>query len=920
MIRRFFWHLVFAIFILAGLTNIFQKLRWSSPTDRIHWEPSSNGLVCGKAPAQSPVQPGDILLSVNNYLIGDAIDLARVLEGKKYARYEVEREGIIRNVGIDVAQEFTPFPYFIQVFAGLLFLMLTLGVLNINLKQRIFVSPPILFYLLTLSFAGFLIFSPTGEYHLTDFIFLVLDRISFLLFPPLLLHYSFQFPIPLLAQAGRKRRALIALLYLSPISLLGLEATHTLRAALTPGQAGLTAVIARFRTLELQHFALFALLALVSFTATGVRIVWKKRQKKYILPYAGLVLSTISVLALTIIPPLRGNPAGLGSTLGLIPLCFMPLGLVYLLAHRRFTDIENIIRTTLSISSVFVFIFGVYLFLGLNIEQNKLIGIFWSVAAILTAGLLFKPLETTIQRHFERIFYRETFHFKRKLKELEKSISTQRDLRSLAEDFLGIIRRGFQLQQCALWIREGEGVFVEQPTGILRPLSPSLIAELGRGDHLVFLSSQEMAAKFPADATIASEERFFQFLPLQIAGRLIGAVAIGRKQDHTYLSVEDWELISSIAAPLALAVENAFLYHRLETQLHEINLLKEFNENVIENINLGIVVIARDGRIGSWNSFMERRFALDRKRVLGRPFAEVLGAELAAAVEGKDAAPLDQLRNRRIPVGEDEFVADIYLSELRGASDGYSGRIVVFEDITEKTVIQKQLITSEKMASVGLLSASIAHEINTPLTGISSYCQFLLENPADPECPDWLAKIQTQVERANGIVRTLLDFSRQKEDRPVSVSLAKVVEDSISLARHKLKKKNVALSTRFDEVRPMAGFPSRLQQLFINLIINAADAVDDNGAISIQLGENDRGATIRVKDNGRGIPERELDRIFDPFFTTKDVGKGTGLGLAIVYNVVKEHGGQITVHSKVGKGTTFLIDLPFDSPLRSLMT
>ena len=127
-------------------------------------------------------------------------------------------------------------------------------------------------------------------------------------------------------------------------------------------------------------------------------------------------------------------------------LPFLPLSLVYFLSPKRVTDIENIIKKTLSISSLFIFIFGTYLFLGLNIEQNKLLGIFWSIAAILMAGLLFKPLESTIQKFFEKLFYRETFNFKRKLKELEGSISAQSDLSSLSQNFLEIINRGFQLQ------------------------------------------------------------------------------------------------------------------------------------------------------------------------------------------------------------------------------------------------------------------------------------------------------------------------------------------------------------------------------------------------------------------------------------------------------------------------------------------
>ncbi len=241
--------------------------------------------------------------------------------------------------------------------------------------------------------------------------------------------------------------------------------------------------------------------------------------------------------------------------------------------------------------------------------------------------------------------------------------------------------------------------------------------------------------------------------------------------------------------------------------------------------------------------------------------------------------------------------------------------------MTEKINIQNQLITSEKMASVGLLAAGIAHEINTPLTGISSYCQFLLDNPDDAENMTLVTKIHDQVLRANKIIRTLLDFSRQKGQQPLPVNLNKVIEESLALVEHKLKKKNIQFKKEYNFQKSFHGFSTRLQQLFINLFINAIDAIDaedGHGQISIRGEENDEQITIHFKDNGRGINEKLLEKIFDPFFTTKEIGKGTGLGLSIVYSIVKEHFGNIEARSKVDRGTTFIISFPLQSPLRSM--
>ena len=354
----------------------------------------------------------------------------------------------------------------------------------------------------------------------------------------------------------------------------------------------------------------------------------------------------------------------------MIFLPFLPLSLVYFLTHKRVTDIENIIKKTLSISSLFIFIFGIYLFLGLNIEQNKLLGIFWSIAAILMAGLLFKPLESTIQKLFEKLFYRETFNFKRKLKELESSISAQSDLQSLSVNFLEIITRGFQLQNCALLIHYKNNLFYSLPERQRIILTQPFRDAVSSKENIVFLSEQEFKTKFPPDQAALQQNKFLQFLPLKISDRLVGIVAMGRKTNGTYLTVEDLELMSSISAPLALSVENAFLYSRLETQLTELNLLKEFNENIIENINLGIMVVSRLNQVQTWNYFMEDRLQIKRHKALHKKAAQVLGEELWSKIQPVQPGT-HTLRNVRVSAQDKDSIYDLYISPLKNESGQY---------------------------------------------------------------------------------------------------------------------------------------------------------------------------------------------------------------------------------------------------------
>ena len=218
MIRKYPWHFIFAIFILVSLANIFQKLKWSSVSDHLAWESTEHGLVCRSAPANSQVRPGDILLAVNKYSVGSRIDLLRAIEGRNYCRYEIERQGILKNVGVDIDPVFTPFSYYILVFVGILAVLLTLGILNVYVKQATLFPPPQIFFILSLTLSGFMIFSPSGDYGPADFIFLTLDTICFILFPAVLLQYTLQYPLRTRALKKFSSKFRYLLIYLPPLS------------------------------------------------------------------------------------------------------------------------------------------------------------------------------------------------------------------------------------------------------------------------------------------------------------------------------------------------------------------------------------------------------------------------------------------------------------------------------------------------------------------------------------------------------------------------------------------------------------------------------------------------------------------------------------------------------------------------------
>ncbi|MBP1623055.1 MAG: multi-sensor signal transduction histidine kinase, partial [Acidobacteria bacterium] len=241
-----------------------------------------------------------------------------------------------------------------------------------------------------------------------------------------------------------------------------------------------------------------------------------------------------------------------------------------------------------------------------------------------------------------------------------------------------------------------------------------------------------------------------------------------------------------------------------------------------------------------------------------------------------------------------------------------AGSLIVLEDITEKIQLEGQLMQAEKLSSIGLLAAGIAHEVNTPIAGISSYTQMLLkETPESDRRKPILEKIEKQTFRAAEIVNGLLNFSRMNGSEFKELDINQLIDDSLTLLNHQLQSSHITVDSQYDRSLPLVyGNSGKLQQVFINLFLNARDAMPSGGELAVQTAMTDSMVIVDISDTGTGISEENIKRIFDPFFTTKEIGKGTGLGLAVTYGIIQEHGGRIFVDSDSGRGTHFRVKLP----------
>jgi len=257
-------------------------------------------------------------------------------------------------------------------------------------------------------------------------------------------------------------------------------------------------------------------------------------------------------------------------------------------------------------------------------------------------------------------------------------------------------------------------------------------------------------------------------------------------------------------------------------------------------------------------------------------------------------------------------VVNVSLAPLCGKEGERLGRLILVEDVSQRARLEDQLVQTEKLTSLGLLAAGVAHEVNTPLAVISNYIQMLAKQlPGDDPRHTIIEKIVKQTFRASEIVNNLLNFSRTASSNFTELNLNSVLDETLSLVSHPFKAAHVEVVRNLQGTLPaVMGSSNRLQQVFLNLFMNARDAMPQGGMLEVRTLCNNGSVEVEVVDSGVGISRENLNRIFDPFFTTKSTGRGTGLGLSVSYGIIKEHGGKIDVRSTQGKGTSFKLEFP----------
>jgi hypothetical protein len=664
-----------------------------------------------------------------------------------------------------------------------------------------------------------------------------------------------------------------------------------------------------------------------------VRSVTARRQLRWIV--WGTALGALPFVCGYALPFAFGFDPLRGVEYTAILLALVPLAFASAIVRYRLMDVEVIIKRGLGYAAALAGMAAIYavllklaseVFLGGGDSRQKPV---IALLATIVVALLLRPLKSAIQAALDRVYYRDRYDYRRALVGFARDLNSDLDLSRLSERLVHRVMETLVVDRIALMLapaaagRDGDFVtiahagFAGEPPSL--PRSSEVATRLIAGHTLTLDDPLAQRRVTPREVELWRELGIHYFVPCVSKEGTIAVMALGRKASTEPLSSEDMALLAAVAAQAATALENGRLYRQLRTKADELERMREFSENILESLNDGLAVVNRDDRIVRWNRRLEELYGLRHEEAVTRRLDDVFSSGFFEVLRSARHESMEGSAFYRVPLTtrhepSRRLLVNVATTPLRESDGAIAGTIVIIEDISSRVQLEEQLQISEKMASIGLLAAGVAHEVNTPLTGISSFTQMLLQGaqPDDPKTR-MLEKIERQTFRAAKIVNGLLNLARPAQTDAGPVDVNAVINDVLSLLEHQYRTGRIQVRKELAGASPVVqGIEYKLQQVFLNLFLNARDAMPRGGWLTIatRLSETGDAATVEISDTGAGIPPDQLSRIYDPFFTTKEFGKGTGLGLSITYGIVQEHGGTITCESILGQGTRFSLTLP----------
>ncbi|MGA9929625.1 MAG: ATP-binding protein [Terriglobales bacterium] len=926
--------LTVAAVLFAGF-NYKSEHQIAIPDDGAWWMERNGHLVADRLEPHGPaelagIRRGDEIVSIN----GRRVDTAAAVTHRLYdsgvwskATYSLIRGSVPLDVEVVVVPAERSMNDWLRLIA-----LIYLGIGLYVLLRRWTAVGSTHFYIFCLVSFVFYSLHYTGKFNAFDWCVLWANELAWLLQPALFLHFVLTFPER--RAFVSKHRWSIPLIYLPGALLLGIQvlALQFLKASNS-----------LLFNLNRVHWAY-----LTVFFFSAAAVLWNnyqrattpilRQQLKWIT--RGTILAIVPFTLFYVGPYVLGVMPSLTMKVSVLSLGLLPLTFGYAIFRYRLMDVDLIFKRGMAYTLAAAAIVGVY-FAGVaaiaELVHTRVpsSGPYGLMIAVVVTALLFDPVRRWIQEKIDQFFFRTGYDYRRTLIEFGRELSSETDLDKMLSSLVDRLARTLLVDRIAIFLGNSDSSRFElsKSFGIahVTGLDLAFLAKPRIEDaagHIFFENTHQLPREDAAAQEAIARLDLNYYIPCQARQKTVAFLGLGKTMQGDFLSSEDVELLQALAGYIGIAIQNGRLYASLEQKVSEYERLKDFNENIVESINVGVMAVDLQDRIESWNSQMEVMYAQPRWQVVGRSLSEVLPAAFVEEFYRVRQNPgIRNLYKFRLvtPTGDSRIV-NVAMAPLVTRKFNVVGRLVIMDDITERIDLEVQLTQADKLSSIGLMAAGVAHEVNTPLAVISSYTQMLAKQlQSDPQKAAVLDKITKQTFRASEIVNNLLNFSRTTGTELTEISLNKVITDTLALLEHQFKVARIRVQTELNEKLPLIlGNAGRLQQVFLNLFLNAKDAMSGGGVLNVAT-LNGEYVSVRVSDTGSGIAQENIDRIYDPFFTTKTSpaegqSRGTGLGLSVTYGIIQEHAGQIRVESRPGEGTTFTLDFPLMTTTTSTST
>jgi len=917
-----------ALLLAWGAIYFSNQVTQMAPETGAEWVDTGRGVLADTVIPRTPawkggLRPGDRLRAINDRTIAsaaDAEDAAYTVARNTPIYYLVERDG--EEMALTVRPNWVgggaPVYYYLSL-VGLTFLGVGVVVWLRATRARAAIPFAILCQAMFLVLA----LKSEGQGGWLDWSGYWGDLAGWLLAPALFLHITWALADE---DRGSSLRTFRRAAFYVPAVLLFAYNFYLIPLKQVYRFADPMAAIRLKERLEELYVAVFVIAGIVKavlsyMSATRLQTRWQLKWMAW-----GSLAGFLPAALFYLVPRSLNIRIGGWSELSLLPMAVIPLAFAAAIVRYRLLDLDIFLKRGIVAIGLLLTAGATYAacYVVMDRATGEITPRGLNLALILATFLMaiFYPrVHRRLKSVVDQFFYRERYDYRRTLNEFSEALNRELSLPTLRAKFIGRVERTFDLESARVFVREHAGRrLVGESQEQTLDLDDPLLKMLVNVDYLS-LRDHAGAGETPTGASLIDTLGLEYLVPMTVEGEIVAVLGVGTPRGGEPLTSEDLQLLISLCRHAAVAFEGARLYSAVHEKVQEVEALREFNESILESSRVGILVTDSDGRVVNVNRAFEHLYGTGRDQILGQSLSQVMPAGVfALANDERPQAVGDDLPDGGLRVYRSSLrtrdgrrlVVSLTQAALRDPAGCPRGRVITVDDVTEQVLREQDLRRREHLASIGLLASGIAHEVNTPLTGISSYTQMLLEQRAqdDPEY-SILKKIEQQAFRAAGIASSLLNFSRQRDGDYQPLDVEEMVTETLGLFEPHLRGRRIDLTRSIDgSLQRVNGNRGRLQQVLMNLLLNAVDAMPGGGMVTVAARAASGRIQIEVSDTGCGIPQEHLDRIYDPFFTTKPRGQGTGLGLSVSYGIVKEHSGTLSAESSPGEGSRFVVSLP----------